>query len=79
LSESFELDIVFRENNVWLSQIPYENISDFEMDSDCYFNTKIARRRGLKFIELTEQHISKIDQLVTTSYHYSFRDYIPPS
>lgn len=74
LSESFEMDIVTRENNVYLSKISYENVSDFEINTKFYFDTKLARRRGLKFKELTSFQQSRIDQLIMNSFHYSMPD-----
>jgi len=81
LTESFKLNILAGESRVFLSGVPYVNISDFEMGDRFYFRTSFMRRRGLQFKELTSHQLSLVEFLIQESLRVSHYDgiFIPQS
>lgn len=55
-----ELDIFTSDADFSIEGVPVQNISDAEL-KDMPFETEIIRRHGIKFEEMTEDQVSKLD------------------
>ena len=63
-SESFELDIVFDDNDFRLAAIPYKVISDSITDNDFSSENMTVKRRSVEFSELSAEQISKLKSFI---------------
>ena len=59
-----ELDIFTADSNFYLHEIPFKNISDFEMDNVPSLASIRMRRCGLQFGELTQSQIFDLEYFI---------------
>ena len=67
LENADELKIILGDQGLFLDQVPFVKISDFEIESEFSFSTIKMRQIGLQFGELTPQQKLRLDQFI--EYH----------
>jgi hypothetical protein len=65
--EANELKIILGEEGLYLDNVPFKKISDFEIKSEFSFSTVKMRQIGLEFGELTAEQKIRLDQFI--QYH----------
>ncbi len=63
-SESFELDILYSQQLVYIDKMPFKTVSDAEMTGESASKLFPVRRCGVQFGELTEAQKSKLEYLI---------------
>ncbi len=56
-----DLDIVIRQNNYCIKNIPIQTVSDFELARESAFSTVRLRRQGVQFGKLTSDQMSQLE------------------
>jgi hypothetical protein len=59
-----ELDIIFAENDFYLSRLPFKEVEDAEVIDDNPFNALAMKRFTVKFKELSPKQKQKFDHLL---------------
>jgi len=67
-----QLDIIIRQYNLRIEQLPVRTISDFELAPKNVFSTVKLRQLGVQFGELTPDQTSQLEHLLKT--HTSWTD-----
>jgi hypothetical protein len=65
--EANELKIILGDQGLYLDNVPFKKISDFEIKSEFSFSTVKMRQIGLEFGELTAEQKIRLDQFI--QYH----------
>ncbi len=65
--EANELKIILGEEGLYLDNVPFKKISDFEIKSEFSFSTVKMRQIGLEFGELTTDQKLQLDRFI--QYH----------
>ena len=58
------LDIFVSGRGYGVRGIPYRTVTDFELDKAFYLSCVSMRRRGIQFMDLTEEHQTRLDDLI---------------
>jgi hypothetical protein len=67
LENADELKIILGEQGLYLDNVPFKKISDFEIKSEFSFSTVKMRQIGLEFGELTAEQKIRLDRFI--QYH----------
>ena len=59
-----ELKIILAGRGLFMDDLPYEPVSDFEVDDDYTFSSVKMRQMHLAFGELTPQQLSQLDYFI---------------
>ena len=59
-----ELKIILDSEGLYLDNVPFKKISDFEIESEYSFSTVKMRQIGLEFGELTSAQRNRLDQFI---------------
>ena len=62
--ETSELKIIVGKQGVYLDNLPFKKVADFEIDNDYSFSSLKMRQIGLQFGELTNQQHSLIEHFI---------------
>jgi hypothetical protein len=65
--EANELKIILGDEGLYLDNVPFKKISDFEIKSEFSFSTVKMRQIGLEFGELTAEQKMRLDRFI--QYH----------
>ena len=58
------LDILLADNGFYLEKIPFQTITDLEIPNRFPFTTIVMKRHGVRFIELSQFHESKLKEFI---------------
>ena len=67
LENADELKIILGNQGLYLDNVPFKKISDFEIESEYNFSTVRMRQIGLEFGELTAEQKMRLDRFI--QYH----------
>ena len=67
LENADELKIILGNQGLYLDNVPFKKISDFEIESEYNFSTVRMRQIGLEFGELTADQKMRLDRFI--QYH----------
>ena len=67
--EPCELDIFLRDKGIFLKDVPFKTVSDFDMDNDLPFSSIILRRQSVRFCKLNSKQLSDLEHFI--SHHTS--------
>jgi len=60
----FELYIFSASHDFYMDKVPFKTISDFEMVNDVPFSSVIMKRSSIRFGELTDRQISRLEHFI---------------
>jgi hypothetical protein len=66
LDESKTLDILFVDDNFFLTRLPFEIVQEYEIDDERTFSPITMRRRSVAFGNLTSDQRNKLDYFITS-------------
>ena len=72
LENANELKIILGDQGLYLDNLPFKKISDFEIKSEFSFSTVKMRQIGLEFGELTAEQKMRLDRFI--QYHTINKD-----
>ena len=72
LDHADKLKIILGNEGLYLDNVPFKKISDFEIESEYHFSTVKMRQIGLEFGELTVEQQVRLDRFI--QYHTIHED-----
>ena len=64
IQQKSELKIILTGSGLFMAGLPYEPVSDFEVDDDYTFNSLKMRQMHLAFGDLTPKQLSRLDYFI---------------
>jgi hypothetical protein len=62
--ETIELKIIIGSGGVYLDNLPFRKVSDFEIKNEHSFSSLKMRQIGLQFGELTQEQLTRLEQFI---------------
>jgi len=63
-TDTGKLDIIRATDNLNIRQIPFETVYDIEIDNENPWYSFRTRRRGVRFVRLSRQHRTQLEQFI---------------